>query len=256
MATNTCELPTTAQLYNPMKSNPKGPDKGAVRRMFDKIAPSYDPINSLLSFGTDHRWRRLLVARVAQDHPDKVLDLAAGTGEVTIRLAEALEGAHIVAADLSEGMLTIARGKVERKGLQSRVSLVVADAEALPFADGEFDTVTLSFGIRNFSAPATAVAELYRTTRAGATVRIMEFGMPKGRVFGCLYRFYQRWVMPFVGGLLSGKWSAYRYLPASIEAFDRRVDVAALLAEAGFVEVTSEPLTRGIARLYSAKKMG
>lgn len=222
--------------------------------MFNNIATSYDPINTLLSFGTDHRWRKRLVERVAKECPRKILDLAAGTGEVTIRLANATKGTKIVAADLSEGMLAIAKSKIERKGLSERIEVVVADAEALPFDDEVFDAVTLSFGIRNFSAPATAISELYRVTSVGATIRIMEFGMPKGRMLRWCYRLYQRHIMPFVGGLLSGKWSAYRYLPASIQAFDRQVDVAQLLAEAGFKEITTEPLSGGIAYLYTAHK--
>lgn len=191
---------------------------------------------------------------VAESGATEILDLAAGTGEVTIELAKRVPAAHITAADLSEGMLAVARKKLERKGMAKRVDVVVADAESLPFQDEQFDCVTLSFGIRNFSAPATAIAELYRTTSTGATILIMEFGMPRGRMFGWLYRLYQRYIMPFVGGLLSGKWSAYRYLPASIQAFDRQVDVARLLSEAGFHSVTTEPLSRGIAYLYTAKK--
>lgn len=237
-----------------MNSNPKGPNKDAVERMFNDIARTYDPINTLLSFGIDRRWRKKLVRRVAECGASEILDLAAGTGEVTLELTQEILTARITAADLSEGMLDVAKHKLERKGLNRKVEFVVADAESLPFEDERFDCVTLSFGIRNFSAPAAAIAELYRTTSRGATIRIMEFGMPRGRLFGWFYRLYQQYVMPTIGGLLSGKWSAYRYLPASIRAFDRQVNVAQLLSEAGFGSVTTEPLSHGIAYLYTAKK--
>ena len=236
-------------------TSPQGPDKRAVNQMFDTIAPSYDPINTLLSFGIDRSWRRRVVGRVVAERPRRVLDLAAGTGEITLPLAKGLPESRITAADLSEGMLSVARRKLVRKGLEQRVDIVVADAEALPFDDESFDSVTLVFGIRNFTAPATALAELYRTTTHGAVVRIMEFGMPQSKILGALYRFYSRWVMPFVGGLFSGKWRAYRYLPTSIAAFERRVDVARLLSEAGFAEVTTENLSGGIAKLYTAHKL-
>lgn len=237
-----------------MTQSTQGPDKAAVERMFNEIARSYDRINTLLSFGTDRRWRKGLVKLVEEGRHSEILDLAAGTGEVSLLLAKRLPNSHITAADLSEGMLGVARRKIERKGVGERVTTVVADAEALPFEDEMFDCVTLVFGIRNFSSPDVALGELFRTTKGGAKVYIMEFGMPKGRLFGWFYRLYQRCVMPFVGGLLSGKWRAYRYLPTSIAAFERRVDVAELMAEAGFVEVRTDELTRGIARLYSAQK--
>lgn len=233
----------------------QGPNKRAVNEMFDTIATSYDPINTLLSFGIDRSWRRRVVGRVVAEKPQRVLDLAAGTGEITLPLAQRLPESHITAADLSEGMLAVAKRKLERKGVAERVNIVVADAEALPFEDESFDSVTLVFGIRNFTAPATALAELYRTTSRGAVVRIMEFGMPQSRVLGALYHFYSRWVMPFVGGILSGKWRAYRYLPTSIAAFEQRVDVARLLEEAGFGEVTTQNLSGGIAKLYTAHKL-
>ena len=234
--------------------SPQGPNKEAVERMFNEIARSYDRINTLLSFGTDKRWRRMLVEMVAEGGAREILDLAAGTGEVTVGLAEALPESHITAADLSEGMLGVARRKIERAGVGERVDVVVADAEALPFEDEVFDCVTLVFGIRNFSAPVAALGELYRTTKKGAKVYIMEFGTPHKGFFGWLYRLYQHYVMPFVGGLLSGKWRAYRYLPASINAFSQRVDVAALMEREGFVGVTTTPLTGGIAKLYIGEK--
>lgn len=233
---------------------PKGPNKQAVEEMFDNIARSYDAINTLLSFGVDGRWRRGLIKRVAAQGPVEILDLAAGTGEMTVGLAKALPSGHITAADLSEGMLGVAAKKIARQGLQQRVSLCVADAEALPFEDERFDCATLVFGIRNFSAPARALEELYRTCKSGAVVYIMEFGKPSKGLFATLYRLYQHTVMPFVGGLLSGKWRAYRYLPASIESFASRVDVAGLMSQAGFRQVTTTLLTRGVAKLYIGQK--
>ncbi len=222
--------------------------------MFNEIARSYDRINTLLSFGTDDRWRRKLVGMVAKSGAQEILDLAAGTGEVTIGLAKKLPQSHITAADLSEGMLSVAKRKLEREGLDKRVDVVVADAESLPFEDESFDCATLVFGIRNFSAPATALNELYRVTQSGATVYIMEFGTPRKGLWRWCYQLYQRHVMPFVGGLLSGKWQAYRYLPTSIDSFSKRVDVATLMESAGFRDAQTLPLTGGIAKLYVAHK--
>lgn len=234
--------------------SPKGPDKQAVEQMFNEIARSYDLINTLLSFGTDSRWRKRLVGMVAEGGAKEILDLAAGTGEVTVRLAEVLSESRITAADLSEGMLGVAKRKIDCAGVGERVEVVVADAEAMPFEDGRFDCATLVFGIRNFSAPVAALNELARVTKEGATVYIMEFGTPRKGLFGLCYSIYQHHIMPFVGGLLSGKWRAYRYLPASIGSFERRVDVAAEMVEAGFREVTTTNLTGGIAKLYIGKR--
>ena len=169
-----------------MEENSK---KTRVREMFDSIAPRYDLLNHLLSFGVDRLWRRRMVGVVAAGTPAAILDVAAGTGDVAVALARRLPAARITGIDLSGEMLAVGRGKVARRGLCDRIELVQGDAEQLPFPDGTFDAVTIGFGIRNFGSIEAGLAEAFRVLRPGGRLCILEFSTPRGRCFGLLYRF-------------------------------------------------------------------
>lgn len=199
-----------------MEENSK---KTRVREMFDSIAPRYDLLNHLLSFGVDRLWRRRMVGVVAAGTPAAILDVAAGTGDVAVALARRLPAARITGIDLSGEMLAVGRGKVARRGLCDRIELVQGDAEQLSFPDGTFDAVTIGFGIRNFGSIEAGLAEAFRVLRPGGRLCILEFSTPRGRCFGPLYRFYFHRILPLVGRLISKDDSAYTYLPESVDHF-------------------------------------
>lgn len=228
--------------------------KEQVRTMFDRIAFRYDFLNRLLSFGVDVGWRKKTVRAVQADHPANILDLAAGTGDLTILLARRIPQAAVTGADLSPEMLAVGRRKVARKKIANITAMQEADAEALPFADGSFDAVTVGFGVRNFGDIPAGLAEMYRVLRPGGHVYVLEFALPKGRIFGALYHFYFRRVLPFIGGVFSGEHRAYRYLQRSVGDFPYGDRFAGLMREAGFSDISQKQLTQGIAILYRGEK--
>lgn len=222
--------------------------------MFNRIAPSYDRINTILSFGADRRWRKRFVALAAQCSPSAILDMATGTGEVAVALAKRLPDCHITGADLSVEMLAGAEPKIKEAGLEQQITLVEADVENLPFEDGVFDLTTVAFGVRNFPDQPKALGELYRTLRPGGTLLVLEFSEPKGSIFAPIYRLYRRYWMPWFGGLLSGDRNAYTYLPASIGKYCATVDFQSELTKAGFNALPPTRLTHGVATIYHATK--
>ena len=228
--------------------------KTRVREMFDSIAPRYDLLNHLLSFGVDRRWRRRMVGVVAAGTPAAILDVAAGTGDVAVALARRLPAARITGIDLSGEMLAVGRGKVARRGLCDRIELVQGDAEQLPFPDGTFDAVTIGFGIRNFGSIEAGLAEAFRVLRPGGRLCILEFSTPRGRCFGPLYRFYFHRILPLVGRLISKDDSAYTYLPESVDHFPDNLLFLRLMGQAGFAACRSRRQMRGIAYIYEGRK--
>jgi demethylmenaquinone methyltransferase/2-methoxy-6-polyprenyl-1,4-benzoquinol methylase len=191
---------------------------------------------------------------VASDGPAAILDLATGTGDLAIGLARRMPRAAVTGVDLSPEMLEVARRKVARRGIPNITALIEGDAEALPFADGVFDAVTVGFGVRNFGNIPAGLAEIYRVLRPGGQVTILEFGMPQGKIFGALYRLYFRRLLPAIGGIFSRQQRAYRYLQRSAEEFPYGERFVALLRAAGFTGVSSTPLTGGVAAIYRGAK--
>ncbi len=221
--------------------------------MFDRIAPSYDLLNRLLSLGNDRRWRRKVAAAVALQSPQTIIDVAAGTADESILIARRLPEAHVTAVDFSEAMLAVAAAKIAAAGLEERISTVVADAVNLPVADSSADCMTVVFGIRNFQDRAAALAEFFRVLRKDGTLCIMEFSMPDGKLFDKLYRLYQRCWIPLLGRIVSHDRDAYRYLPESIPAF-AKADLEAELSAAGFGALSARRLSGGIATIYTCQK--
>lgn len=233
--------------------NQTQPKQQQVGEMFDTIARRYDLLNHVLSFGIDLNWRRRLVRMAGEGSPERILDLASGTGDVALALARRT-GAQIVASDLSEGMLAVAREKISKAGLSGRIGTVAAAAEELPFGDGEFDAVTVAFGVRNFGDLSRGIGEAFRVLRPGGSLYVLEFSMPKGWFFGPLYRFYFRNVLPLIGGIVSGDRKAYRYLQGSVEEFPAGDAFLEIVRGCGFGEGRAGRLTGGVATLYSAVK--
>jgi demethylmenaquinone methyltransferase/2-methoxy-6-polyprenyl-1,4-benzoquinol methylase len=217
----------------------------AIAAMFGRVAPRYDLLNHVLCGGTDLYWRWRLAAAVRTQRPERVLDLATGSGDVLLALGRhrAFTG-RAAGADFCLPMLRCARAK----GLKN---LVVADALRLPFADASQDAVTLAFGLRNFADRPAGLRELRRILRPGGCAYILEFSHPAAW-FAPLYFWYLRVVMPRYARLFTREKGAYEYLGESIRAFPRPPELAAMLRQAGFREVRWAGLTLGIAALHRA----
>ncbi len=228
--------------------------KRQVAAMFDAIAPRYDLLNRILSAGIDRRWRRQAVALIAPEQPRRVLDVATGTADLAIEVARCLPVERVVGVDIAESMLQIGRQKVDRLGLSERVVLRKGDAEKLPFSDAQFDAVLVAFGVRNFENLDRGLRESYRVLRPGGVLVVLEFSRPRTPVIRTLYRWYAHHVLPRIGAWLSRDEGAYRYLPASVEAFPDGPDFLRRMEKAGFRELQWKPLTFGIASLYWGRR--
>jgi len=229
------------------------PKKDSVQKMFDDISPKYDFLNHFLSFGIDFSWRKKLVAMLSVKNPRRILDVATGTGDVAISLTT-LNPEKIVGIDISEKMLDIARRKVTEKGMQDVISFKQSDAERIPFSDGTFDAVTVAFGVRNYEDLRKGLSEMKRVLRPGGTMMILEFSHPSGTPFRQFYRFYSRYVIPFIGKLISSHSEAYRYLPESVAAFPSGSDFLNILKELDLINCHQQILSFGIASIYSCQK--
>lgn len=227
--------------------------KTQVKQMFDSIATNYDFLNHFLSMGIDKYWRRQLVKKLLGFQPNAILDVAAGTADLTIALAS-LKPDKLVGADLSEEMLRVGRIKVEKKNLNRLITLQQADAESLPFADGAFDAVTAAFGVRNFENLQAGINEMYRILKPGSVILVLEFSTPRAGLFSALFTFYFKNILPFIGKIISRDASAYTYLPQSVSEFPDRNKFTAYLERAGFTETSYRELTFGVACLYFGRK--
>jgi len=229
--------------------------KSRVGEMFDRIAPTYDLLNHLLSMGRDYAWRRRVAGLLAEGQGLKVVDLATGTGDLLIALLRRDPSlAEAVGLDVSGRMLDVFRRKLCRGGLADRVRLVQADASATPFPEGTFDAVTMGFGIRNVNDVRATLREIHRILKPGGAALILEFSLPKSRLPRWCYLKYLRFGIPLIGAIVSRDRQAYRYLNESIEAFYSPGDFCDLLKETGFAEVSAKPLTWGVASIYRGVK--
>lgn len=220
--------------------------------MFDRIAPRYDLLNRVLSFGIDRRWRKKAVDLLREARPQRILDVATGTADLAIE-AMRLEPERVVGIDIAEEMLSIGREKVERLGYEDRIQLRTGDAEKLPFSDSQFDAVLVAFGVRNFEDLRRGLSEMKRVLKRGGSVVVLEFSRPTAFPVRQLYGFYSRYVLPRVGGAVSRDSGAYQYLPDSIAAFPAGQDFLDVLASVGYQDVQCRPLTFGIASLYTGR---
>ena len=211
-----------------------------VRTMFDRIAPVYDAMNRTMTAGLDRRWRGLTAAAVVRPG-DRVLDACCGTGDLAVAAAHA--GGRVTGLDFSEAMLERARRKAPA------LEWVRGDLLALPFADGSFDAATVGFGVRNVESLETALGELRRVLREGGRLGILEITRPQGPLV-LFYRFWFDGVIPLIGKLLPGG-SAYTYLPASVRRFPGPEELAAVIRDAGFVDVRYRLLAGGIVALHT-----
>jgi demethylmenaquinone methyltransferase/2-methoxy-6-polyprenyl-1,4-benzoquinol methylase len=223
-----------------------------VRSIFARIAPGYDAFNAVASFGVDRIWRRALVRGAGLTPDSRVLDLAAGTGDLSLALARRGRPASVLGTDFSPEMLEVAKRKAASYDGTTELSFEVEDAQALSLPDGGFDVVTVAFGVRNFPDRAANFREVLRVLAPGGRYLILEFSRPPFAPFRALYHFYLDVGIPLIGGLLTRDRASFVYLNESIKAFPAQEALAAELRAAGFREVSWRDLTFGVVAIHTA----
>ena len=220
-----------------------------VREMFARISPRYDLLNHLLSGNIDTRWRRRVIRKLSPLLPvdAHVLDVACGTGDLSIEIFEA-NNSRVVGIDFCRPMLELANAKTKA------IPFVEGDALHLPFADGSFDLVTIGFGLRNLSSTDAGLRELRRVLKPRGWAAILEFSQPTVSGLRHLVAFYYAHLLPRIGGWLSGSRTAYEYLPDSISKFPNQQELAGMMRDVGFDNVTFENLTGGVAALHTGQR--
>ena len=222
-----------------------------VEAMFDAIAPRYDLLNSVLSLRLHHHWRRLAAAQADLKPGDSALDVCTGTGDFALELGRRVgPTGRVVGTDFSREMLHWGQPKV---ATAHNVTLEWADTQALPFEDNTFDAVTVAFGIRNVAQIEKGLAEMVRVAKPGGRVVILEFNRPTNPLVAWGYGLYQK-LMPWIGGVVSGRRTAYAYLPASIDAFHSRAALSTLLEGAGLTQVRVTDLNLGTVVIHRGVK--
>jgi demethylmenaquinone methyltransferase / 2-methoxy-6-polyprenyl-1,4-benzoquinol methylase len=227
--------------------------KEQVEQMFDKISGNYDGLNRVISFGIDVKWRKKVIILVAATAPRAVLDIATGTGDLAISMANT-SAKRIVGLDISEGMLAVGRKKIAAKNLSDKIEMVQADSEALPFEDNTFDAITVAFGVRNFENLEKGLAEIYRVLKPGGIFVVLETSVPTRFPFRQGYYFHTKVLLPIIGKLFSQDKVAYSYLSESAASFPYGERFNNILRKIGFTNVEDKPQTFGVATIYTASK--
>lgn len=225
-----------------------------VRGMFNDIAPTYDRLNHILSFDIDKLWRKRVVRIVRKLGAKHIMDMATGTGDLAIAMAQKIAGTTIYGADFSSEMLAVAKQKIEALNLTERISLTECNAEDIPLDDESVDAATVAFGVRNFEHQHEALTEIKRTIRHGGHLIVLEFSNPRCTFVRWCYRLYSHYILPAIGRLVSKHATAYTYLPESIDQFASPETFTALLREVGFDHVEKISQSMGIAHIYIAHK--
>jgi demethylmenaquinone methyltransferase / 2-methoxy-6-polyprenyl-1,4-benzoquinol methylase len=223
----------------------------AIREMFARIAPYYDLINCLMSWGQDSRWRRVAV-RLARPERGRVLDVATGTGDMALELARYTDS--VIGLDLCQEMMRRGQVKTEKKGMEKRVDFILGDALVLPFSDNSFDCALNGFALRNVADINLFLAELRRVVKPGGRVVCLELVRPASGIIGAFYRFYLYKIVPALGRWLSGDGKAYRYLPDSVGCFLSVIEFQKIMEEVGFRQVDHRSLNLGTIAVHVGVK--
>jgi demethylmenaquinone methyltransferase/2-methoxy-6-polyprenyl-1,4-benzoquinol methylase len=225
-----------------------------VKEMFRGIAPRYDFLNRLLSLGIDIRWRRFAVHLVDYGSGGRILDVATGTGDMALHLATKTPASvSIVGMDFCKEMIDMAKSKAASSPHPDRIQFAVAPCEIMPFRDCTFDSVTIAFGVRNLDDRNQGLREMYRVLKNGGELVILEFSIPRNRLFRSVYQLYFQCFLPIIGGIFS-KLSAYRYLPESVYQFPSREEFNDDLTRSGFTDLHHQDLTFGIVTVFTGRK--
>ncbi|MCE3295541.1 MAG: bifunctional demethylmenaquinone methyltransferase/2-methoxy-6-polyprenyl,4-benzoquinol methylase [Crocinitomicaceae bacterium] len=227
--------------------------KEEVAEMFNNISAKYDFLNHFLSLGIDKIWRKKAIRMLADLKPQRILDIATGTGDFALEALK-LKPTEVVGIDISEGMLQKGREKMVKRKVDHIISMRLADSENLPFEDNYFDALTVGFGVRNFENLEKGLAEMLRVVRPGGKLQILEFSKPKKFPVKQYYAFHSKYIIPFFGKRISKDEKAYAYLPESVAAFPEGKDFEKILLSLGYKDVKSTLVSGGIATIYSGTK--
>lgn len=226
-----------------------------VQRMFNRIAPTYDRLNRIISLGLDVSWRRDAIDLLRPYEPSKILDVATGTGDLAIDLVRSISSiTRVLGVDISEEMMRFGLDKVHALGLEDKIGFAREDCTQMSFPDNSFDAATIGFGIRNFADIPAAVRELYRVLRPGKPLVILELTEPKNAILRFGYKLYAGHFIPFIGRFVSDDSEAYSYLPKSIAVAPQREAMVSILREAGFGEAYYRSIWPGTCTIYVAIK--
>lgn len=233
-------------------SKPHSPDPQCIREMFGSIADLYDRANTILSGGLHHRWRKKLVAMSGAQEGDAVLDCATGTGDLAIAFQRCVGNGIVIGIDFCREMILHAQEKSRRLGMN--ILFEEADVENLPFEDKRFDITSIAFGIRNVGHPVRTLLEMARVTKPGSLVIVLEFGQPSLPIWKTIYGVYASHLLPMIGGWITGKRDAYRYLNESSAHFPCREEFVKLMRDTlAFDEVRFRSLCGGVAYIYKGR---
>jgi demethylmenaquinone methyltransferase/2-methoxy-6-polyprenyl-1,4-benzoquinol methylase len=241
-----------AEKVKPYKNNAQS-KKQQITSMFDTISGEYDKLNRVISFGIDIKWRQKVVKIVADCKPNNILDIATGTGDLAINLAET-NAKKIIGLDISGGMLEIGKKKISKKNLAKTIEMVIGDSENLPFEDNSFDAVTVAFGVRNFENLEIGLSEILRVLKPGGVFVVLETSVPTKFPFKQGYYLHTRFVLPIIGKIFSKDKLAYSYLSESASKFPHGNAFNNILKKTGFISTKALPQTFGVASIYTASK--
>lgn len=225
-----------------------------VHSVFERIAPKYDIMNSVLSFRRHKYWRKFTMAKMNVKKGSSALDLCCGTGDWTISLAKASGSGEIVGLDFSQNMLDIGAEKIKARQLDKQISLIRGNAMSLPYADNTFDYVTIGFALRNVPDLVQVLKEMKRVVKPGGLVVSLELSKPTWQPFKGIYFFYFQKVLPLIGKMLAKSYEQYKWLPESLIGFPDHKQLATIFREVGLEKVEAYPLTGGIAALHIGVK--
>ena len=242
-----CQSPLDVQFSEMLTKSTIATQPERVRQMFGSIARRYDLANHMLSCGADFYWRNRAAQIVAGWKAKQIVDLAAGTGDLSLAIQTKLPDAEIIAVDFLPQMLELAKGKGVRQ-------TVLADALRLPFVDFWFDCVTVAFGLRNMEDWGGALREMARVLRTNGHLHVLEFSLPRLSILRALYRFYLHQCLPVLGSFLTRQKNAYDYLGESIEEFPSGETMLQLIEASGFSNANAEQLSGGIVTIYTAER--
>ena len=224
---------------------------GLVHELFSSVAGKYDLMNDMMSLGVHRLWKRDFVANSGVRLGHQVLDLAGGTGDIAALLSKRVgKSGRVVLSDINEAMLEVGRQRLEDRGISGNVCYSLANAECLPYGNGEFDVVTIAFGLRNVTDKDAALREMYRVLRPGGSVLILEFSEVQSTALKKVYDGYSFGILPVLGKLIAGDEASYRYLAESIRQHPPQEELAAMMSKAGFSKVSYRNLTGGIVAIH------
>ena len=234
---------------------PEAEKAGMVHGVFTRVASKYDIMNDLMSGGLHRLWKDAMMDWLAPRPGQRLLDVAAGTGDVAFRFLKRAPGATAVVLDMTESMLTQGRKRADAESMADRLNWVVGDAMDLPFPDNSFDTYTISFGIRNVTRIADALNEAFRVLKPGGRLMVLEFSQIPNDLLQKAYDLYSFNVIPVMGQVVAGDRESYQYLVESIRKFPNQDAFATMIRQAGFDQVSYRNLTMGVAALHSGWKL-